>query len=185
MENSSKHAVTNDRLISAVLLAGLLLMEGCSFSSHSKQDSIRIVEYQLDGISVTRIDNTNTEKTFFFMGDYDTLVKRRPEVTIDWSISHEMVGWLLLKNDSVVIVPQIGLVTKTTEVSNSIAVMDYKDCGLLDLSDYEKFIWCIGTCSGCDGCELVDCENTLTKRHFPNTMVIATPINKGQGLSEN
>jgi len=153
-------------------------MEGCTFSPHSKQDSIRIVEYRLDGISVTRIDSTNTEKTCFFMGEYDTLVQNRPEVTIDWSISHEMAGWLLFKNDSVAIVPQIGLGTKTKEVSNSIALMNYEDCWQLDLTDYEKSIWCFRTCNGCDGCELVNCETKLTREHFPSTMVSAKPINE-------
>ena len=180
MGNDSKHISKNNRFISVVLLAGVLLMAGCKFSSHSKQDSIRIVEYQLDGISVTRIDNTHTEKTFFFMGEYDTLVQKRPEVTIDWSISHEMAGWLLFKNDSVSIVPQIGLGTKAKEVSNLITLMDYEDCWRLNLADYEKSIWCIGTCNGCNGDELANYETNLTKLHFPNTMVIAIPSVQNQ-----
>ncbi len=185
MENSSKQVATKDRFLSVVLLAGFLLMAGCTFSSSSKQDSIRIVEYQLNGVHVTRMDNTITEKSYFFMGDYEALVQKRPEVTIDWSISHEMAGWLLFKNDSVAIVPQIGLGTKTNERGNSIALMDYEDCWLLSLTDYEKSIWCIGSCKGCDGGELVNCESALTKLHFPNSMVIAIPINEEQVCPEN
>lgn len=178
MKKYRKQVANNNRFILIVLLAGLFIMDGCMFSPHSKQNSIRIIEYRLDGISVTRIDNTNTEKTYFFMGDYDTLVQKCPEVTIDWSISHKMAGWLLFKNDSVAIVPQIGLGTKTKEVSNSIALMDYEDCWQLDLTDYEKSIWYFRTCNGCDDYELINCETNLTKEYFPSTMVIAKPTNE-------
>ena len=177
MENYSKNVDKNDRLILAVILAGILLMKGCTFPSHSKQDSIRIVEYLLDNIRVTRIDNINTEKTCFFIGDYDTLVQKSPEATIDWSISHEMAGWLLFKNDTVAIVPQIGLGSRANEVSYSIVLMDYEDCWRLNLTDYEKSIWCLRTCKGYGGRELVNSESAITKHHFPNTKVIANPIN--------
>ena len=177
MENSSKQVATKDRFLSVVLLAGFLLMAGCTFSSSSKQDSIRIVEYQLNGVHVTRMDNTITEKSYFFMGDYEALVQKRPEVTIDWSISHEMAGWLLFKNDTVAIVPQIGLGSRANEVSYSIVLMDYEDCWRLNLTDYEKSIWCLRTCKGYGGRELVNRESAITKHHFPNTKVIAKPIN--------
>lgn len=183
MEDSRKYIIKNDRFISIVLLAWLLLMEGCTFSPHSnsifsdkRQGSSRIIEYHLDGISVTRIDNTNTEKSCFFFGDYGTIVQERPEITIDWSLSHEMAGWLLLKEDSVVIIPQVGLGTKTKEVPNSFALMGYEDCWQLNLTDYEKSVWCIATCNGCDGCELANYETELTKLHFPNTMVVAQSV---------
>lgn len=173
-------------------MTGILLSVGCTSSpynnsllSDKRQDFIRVIEYQFDNISVTRTDYTNTEKSCFFTGDYDTLVQKCPEVTIDWSISHEMAGWILFNNDSVVIIPQIGLGTKTKEASNSFALMDYEDCWRLNLNDYEKHIWCFGTCNGCDGCELADYEPQLTKLHFPNTMIIAMPISERQGMPEN
>lgn len=192
MESYRKYFAKNNRLIPIVLLTGLLLLEGCTFSSHNNgilsnkpQDPIRIIEYQLDGVSVTRMDYSNTEKSCFFIGDYDTLVQKCPEVTIDWSVSHEMAGWILFKNDSVVIIPQIGLGIKTKESSNSFALMDYEDCWQLNLNDYEKSIWCIEACNGCDGYELADYETKLTKLHFPNTMVVSIPISEGQGILES
>ena len=186
MENYKKYFVKNDRFLLVVLLTGLLLLVGCTSSPHDnslladkRQDSIRVIEYHLDGICVTRMDYNNTEMSCFFMGNYDTLVQECPEVTIDWSISHEIAGWIIFKHDSVVIIPQIGLGTKTKEASNSFTLMDYEDCWQLNINDCEKSIWCIGTCNGYDGCVLADYETKLTKRHFPNTMVTAIPISEG------
>lgn len=172
-------------LVSFALLMGFLLMEGCSFPapnnstmSGKQHNPTRIIEYQFNDINLTRIDNTNTEKSFFFMGKYDTLVETSPEITIDWSLSHEMSGWILFdKNDSVAFIIQIGLGSRRKE-SSSLLLLDYEDYWQLNMADYYNSIWCIATCKGCNSCELVNYESTLTKKHFPNSIVSAKPINQ-------
>lgn len=171
--------------VSLVLLLGLSLMEGCTFSSPSnsnlsgkQHDCMRMVEYQLNDIRLTRVDNANTEKSFFFIGEYDTLVEMCPEITVDWSLSHEMSGWILFdKNDSVALIIQIGIGTKSKD-SCSLLLLDYEEYWKLNMSNYDNSIWCIATCKGCNSCELVNYESTLTKKHFPNSIVKAIPINQ-------
>ena len=174
----------NNRFIPLLLLA-FLLLGGCASSSTNNgiladklQDSMRIVEYQYDSIILTRMDNINAETTFLFIGSSDTINLNYPDITIDWSISHEMTEWIILdKNNVVAVIPQIGLGTMG-KASNSLVLMGYEDCWQLNMADYEKSVWCIGTCDECSSGELINYETRLTKQHFPHSMVSAIPINK-------